>query len=221
LNDVEAAILNGWAEETLSTDNHQPHRIASALAAYAVIGGVLALLGWWQNIQWLADWDRDGVAQQPNNALAIAAAGLAVILASSVKTWGARALGAVAGVIGAATLFEHATSVNLGIDTLLVEREWGQRGTMSPGRMGLPASVAIVIVSLSIFALTWPRVRRFAIAGGLVMISIATLSLIGYAFGADPLFAVPRLTTIAWQTSTMILALGASLVASVPERNPM
>jgi signal transduction histidine kinase/ActR/RegA family two-component response regulator len=50
---------------------------------------------------------------------------------------------------------------------------------------------------------------------------IASLSLAGYVFGADPLYSIPRLTTIAVQTSSILLAVGIGLIAAVPERQPM
>ena len=40
------------------------------------------------------------------------------------------------GVIGGLTLVEHATGLNLRIDTLLLERPWGQNAAAAPMRMG-------------------------------------------------------------------------------------
>lgn len=57
--------------------------------------------------------------------------------------------------------------------------------------------------------------------GGLVTMAIAMLSIIGYLFGASTLYTIPKLTTIAFQTATMLLAVGIGLVISIPERQPM
>ena len=194
-------------------------RISAWLGAYAAAGGLAALLGWVLNVRPLTDWFRQGMSQMPNNALLVFAAGVALILWSFGKRAISKALGAFVAVVAGATVFEHLTTVNLGIDTLLLFRDWGQQGTVAPGRMGVPGSVALTIIGLTL-ALRREK-QRLVVTGGLLTIGIAMLSLIGYLFGADLLFTIPKLTTIALQTTTMILALGAGLVASVPNRAPM
>lgn len=199
-------------------------RVVRLLATYALVGGLVTLAGWALDIPRLADWDSNGIAQMPNNALAVAAAGAALICASYGHRRTGLALGAFAGLIAVATLFEWVTGVDLGIDTVIFHREWGQRGTVSHGRMGLPGAVSISVIGVAIVFGVFGRLgraRRLATAGGLLTIGIGMLSLIGYLFEADPLYMIPRLTTIALQTTTMLLALGGALVASVPERTPM
>jgi PAS domain S-box-containing protein len=192
-------------------------RTSASLGAYAAAGGLIALIGWFANVPRLTDWFAFGVSQMPNNAVAMLAAGASVILWSRGKQTLSKALGAFVALIGGATVFEHITSINLGIDTLLLFHEFGQRGTVAPGRMGVPGSVTLTIIGTAL-ALRRPN---FVITSGLLTIGIAMLSLIGIVFGADLLYTIPRLTTIALQTTTMILALGAALVASVPDRKPM
>jgi PAS domain S-box-containing protein len=196
-------------------------RVAASLATVAGVCGVFTLVGWGFELRRLADWDLDNVAQMPNNAIGVVAAAAALVCAVFGRITAARVLGAFAALLALATLFEHATSIDLGIDTLVLYREWGQTGTVSPGRMGLPGSGTLAVLGASIILGTFPRTRTLAPAGGLVIIAIAMLSLIGYIFGADRLYAIPRLTTIALQTSTMMLILGAAVVASVPERGLM
>src|SRR6185503_19130966 len=124
--------------------------------------------------------------------------------------------------IGAATLFQHITHIDLGIDTLLVSPPWGQRGTLAPGRMGPPGSASLTIIGTAIvLAAFGGKSRGGAAVGGLLVIGIAMLSIIGYIFGADALFSLPRLTVIAFQTATVLLALGIGLVMSVPDVQPM
>ena len=196
-------------------------RTGRILAAYALAGSLLTLSGWAFNVQRFADWDNDGIAQMPNNALAVGAAAAGLLLMSFGHRRLGGALAAFAALIGLATLFEWATNVDLGIDTLLFHREWGQGGTVSPGRMGFPGAVALIVAGAAILLGSFRRTRHLAGAGGLLMLAIAMLSLIGYLFHADPLYTIPRFTTIALQTSTMVLALGAALVASVPDHAPM
>jgi signal transduction histidine kinase len=55
----------------------------------------------------------------------------------------------------------------------------------------------------------------------LLVASLMMFSLFGYLFGARDFYAIPGLSAIALPTSTMLLALAASLVVSVPEHEPM
>ena len=195
--------------------------ISPSLGGYALIGGLLTLLGWALDIRRLTDWSNNGISQMPNNALGVMAAGAAVVLLFFGLRRPAAVLGAVAGLIGAATLFQYLTGIDLGIDRLLVYRDWGQRGTLVPGRMGPPSSISLTILGLSIILSTDKRTRRLAVVGGLLTVAIAMLSVMGYLFGATTLYTIPKLTTIALQTATMLLALGLALVIAIPERQPM
>ncbi len=194
--------------------------IVQGLGAYALVAACGTLAGWAFEIRRLTSWDNN-ISQMPNNAIAVAAAGAALICWTLGKRRATAILGAFTGLIGLATLFEHLSGINLGIDTLVFHREWGQSGTLSPGRMGLPASIALGVVGTALVLRCFRRTERFATTGGLFALGITLLSLIGYLFDASRLYALPRLTTIAFQTSSMIFALGAGLVAAVPGRAPM
>ncbi|HWN93972.1 MAG TPA: PAS domain S-box protein, partial [Methylomirabilota bacterium] len=189
---------------------------------YAFAGGVTTLIGWAVDIQPLTDWANSGISMMPNMAVALMLAGAALVLLSFGKPRAAGGLGFFSGMIGAATLFEHITGINLGIDTLLVSRPWGQRGTLEIGRIGPPGSTSLAIIGTAIVLAAFGRKsRRWAPVGGILAIAIAMLSITGYIFGADALFSLPRLTVIAFQTATFLLALGIGLVMSVPEAQPM
>ena len=190
-------------------------RVARVAGAYALAAALLTLAGWVFEIRRFTSWD-GGASQMPNNAIAVALAGAALILWSFDRARASTILGTIVAVIAGATLFEHLTGINLGIDTLVLHREWGQKGVVSPGRMGVPSSTALFIIGVSIVLR-----RRFAVTGGLFTIVIALLSLIGFAFQADPFYGIPRLTAIALQTSTMLFALGIGLLALVPDRAPV
>jgi len=124
--------------------------ISVGLGGYAFVGGLLTLLGWVLDIRRFTDWNNSGIAQMPNNALGVLSTGAAVVLLSlGLRRTGA-VLGGFAGVIGAATISEYFTEIDLGIDRLLVYREWGQLGMVTPGRMGPPGSTALMIIGLSI-----------------------------------------------------------------------
>jgi signal transduction histidine kinase/ActR/RegA family two-component response regulator len=173
----------------------------------------------------LADWLNSGITIQPNAAIAVVAAALAVLLLSSGFTSAARVLGVLVCAIGATVLFQYLTRIDLGIDSLfLFHRTWGNTRVLVPGRMGPPGAVSWTMIGLAIVLATirsrpWPRAAAPMFA--LVATVIALLSLIGYLYGASALYTVPSITVIALQTSTFILANSIAVILSVPEHAPV
>jgi PAS domain S-box-containing protein len=108
------------------------------------------------------------------------------------------------------------------MDSLLVGHPWGQKGAIVAGRMGPPASTSFALLGPALFflAAAKSRARRAVPLLGIIVIAISLLGVIGYLFKANPLFATARLTGIALQTATILLALGLALVASVPDLEP-
>lgn len=197
--------------------------IALVLGIFATVGGALSFVGWATDRPLLADWDGDGIAIQPNTALAAVFAGIALLLLSLGHRKSALAPGVLAGLIGASALFQIATGIALGIDTLLLfGREWGNSTTVAPGRMGPPAGTSFTLLGIAFALAAAPaRIRRLAPMLALIVVGITLLSLIGYLFGASPLFTMPGLTAIALQTSMMLFALALGVIAATPEHEPM
>jgi PAS domain S-box-containing protein len=199
-----------------------PRLIATAAAAYALLIGVLTLLGYALDVRRLTDWNNDDISMFPNAAAGAALSGLALLvltISNGRKHWRIvlRVIAGTVGLLGGLTLLEHLSGVNLGIDTLFFQRSWGQVAASAPMRMGPPASTSYVLIGTGLLLATrGTRARRLASALGLVVIAIASLSLIGYWFGAK-LFFVAHLTGIAFQTSTALAAIGIGLIACLPE----
>ena len=82
--------------------------------------------------------------------------------------------------IGATVLFQYASGIDLGIDSLfLFGRTWGNSRVLVPGRMGPPGAISwtmigLAIVLASIRSRPWPRAAAPMIA--LVATAIAMLS---------------------------------------------
>src|SRR2546423_1773211 len=99
---------------------------------------------------------------------------------------------------------------------------------LSPGRVNsyrrisrtvsLAAALSsCLILGAGLLLATFGRqARRIATMLATSVVFITSLSLIGYWFGADELFGVARYTGIAWQSSTMLAALGIGLMAALP-----
>jgi PAS domain S-box-containing protein len=198
-------------------------RLSASLGTVALLGGVVALIGWAANIPRLTDWFARGISMQPNTALAASLSGASLILWERGQRGIVTVLGALVGLIGAATIFEHLTDLNLGIDTLLFVRDWGTGATVAPGRMGPPAATSFALLGLGLVGLGRGGIRASAAVPwlGLTTLAIALLSFTGYIFTADPLYTRPGLTGIALQTAAILLVLGTGLVAAVPDQQPV
>jgi signal transduction histidine kinase/CheY-like chemotaxis protein len=199
-------------------------RYATACAAaYAIVGGLLSFAGWAADIPRLTDWWGTGITIKANTAIGICIVGVAI--AAAAASWRmlpfARTLGFFAGVLGALTLYEHITSSDLGIDTLLFHEPPGAAGTAAPGRMGPPAAASFLALGAALLSLrTGTRTRVLSVALPIAVIAMATLSMIGFLYGAQEMYTIPRLTGIAVQTATMLLALGVGALALQVDREP-
>jgi PAS domain S-box-containing protein len=188
--------------------------------AFATLGGIVSLLGWILNAPRLADWNGDGITIKPNPAICILLLSMALLCCAFRPSlqWLIRILAAGAAAISLLTLFEHFSGIDLGIDTLLFYEPPGMPSTASPGRMGIPAASMISIIGIGMILKTVSDTgRHWASIMATLAFAISSLSLTGYLFGADQLYAIPHYTGIALQTASMLAALGIGLAAAVPE----
>jgi signal transduction histidine kinase/CheY-like chemotaxis protein len=202
-------------------------RVASVtLGIYALAGGVISFFGWATDRPRLTDWIGDGISIQPNTTVAAMISGGALFFLALGFHRAAVVCGWIVSAIGVSVLFQYLTGIDLHIDTLLLfGHEWGRTGVLFPGRMGPPGAtswailgIAIVIAASSPVAGTRTRILVPLLAS--LTSAIASLSLIGYLYGADTLYAVPTATAIALQTSTFILAISVGLMFAIREYGP-
>src|SRR5262245_61138045 len=100
---------------------------------YALLGGLVSFLGWAFNVRRLTDWSDSGISIQPNAAVCVTLAGMALILITVERRKFAAALGLIIALIGGATLFEIVSGVSLRFHSLLMfGREWGRAGVLTP-----------------------------------------------------------------------------------------
>ena len=220
--EASRAIMPSAGPVSGAEPRRQGPGVAAALGWYALAAGLLSFLGWVLDVPRLASWDAS-ISIQPNAAVAAAAAGAALVLLAHGRRRLVVPFAALSGLIGLLTLVEHAAGVDFGIDTLLTfGRRWGSTATVSPGRMGPPASLSLGLLGIGmVAALGGHRARQGAAVLGLSVLTLGVLSFIGYLFGANPLYAVAQITAIALQTAIMLVALGIGLVAVLPETEPM
>jgi PAS domain S-box-containing protein len=133
-----------------------------------------------------------------------------------------RALGLFVAAIGGATLLQHLTGWNLGIDTLLFDEAPGALATSAPGRMGPPASISYLAAGTALVLTTAAgRMRQWSVAFALGVTAVGALSVTGHWYGAEQMYIIPTITGIALQTGLMLLALGVGLIAANRDFEPM
>src|SRR4030095_12554187 len=54
--------------------------VCAVLGLYALVGGIISFVGWPAALPRLTDWVNTGISIQPNTALAVMAAGTAIVL---------------------------------------------------------------------------------------------------------------------------------------------
>jgi signal transduction histidine kinase/ActR/RegA family two-component response regulator len=193
-------------------------------ASYAVAGGAVSFAGWWLGIYAFTDWAGSGITIKPNAAIAVTLSGLALltaVLLPSARKF-VKVIGLVTAALGAMTIFEHLTSIDLRIDTLIFDEPTGARATAAPGRMGPPAAFSFLGIGIGLVAMTGSaRSRGLSVALALTVLTIGTLSLTGYMYGAQEMYTIPRATGIALQTASMLLALSIGIITALPDRQPM
>jgi signal transduction histidine kinase/ActR/RegA family two-component response regulator len=202
---------------------HANRHVSVGAATYAIVGGLLSFMGWAADVPRLTDWWGTGITIKANTAVGITAVAVAVLSAAiSRRTlWLVRTLGLFAGTLGALTLSEHVSGYDLGIDTLLFDELAGVAGTAAPGRMGPPAAASLAALGAALYLLDiGGRVRILTVALPIAVVAISTLSIIGFMYGAQAMYSIPRLTGIAVQTATMLLALAAGMLALQSDREP-
>jgi signal transduction histidine kinase len=189
--------------------------LPAAAATFAVVGGIVSMAGWIGGIDRLLSWSNNDIRIKFNTAICITFVAISLFVSAlwPRQKFAIRLFGGVGALIAAATLLQHLTGVDLGIDTLIFDEPPNAAATAAPGRMGIPASVSLTSLGLALIFATIARTRRAAAMLAIVSLCIAALSLAGYLFGADQLYSLPRFTGIALQTATMIAVLALGIAA--------
>lgn len=191
-----------------------------AAALLVIIGGSLSIAGWVNNNPRFIDWFASGITIKFNTSVCITLAALALLAAAispKLKVLSCL-LAAVPIIVGLISLVQHAFRVDLGMDTLFYTDFPGSPPTPTPGRIGVPAAISLVLVGLGLIILNKPTLRRWASLLGMIVTSLSAVSLIGYLYGAEQLYTRASLTGIAIQTAIMLAILGIGVIAVVPER---
>jgi PAS domain S-box-containing protein len=199
-------------------------RVYSAGSATAVIGiGGLVLLGWEFRIEFLKTVLPGFVTMKANTALCLMMSGTSLLLLQPGETGPgkiriARALAALVVLIGAASLSQYLSRLDLGIDQWLFDDPDGSYGTSSPGRMAPPTATAFVGIGAALMLMDWETRRGHSPAQSLSLLVglIAMLGISGYIYHATALTRILLYTQIAIHTAIGLLLLSSAVFFARP-----
>ena len=118
--------------------------------------------------------------------------------------------------IGALTLFEYASYLNLGIDNLF----WSHVGAV--GRMAPSTALDLLLVGFAVLSLDLEIKKQRVTEWLAVVVAIITLpSFVGYFYGESFGSGAAYLTKMAFPTAMALMLLAAGLLAARPDRGFM
>lgn len=193
----------------------------SALAAALVVAaiGIAALAGWLFDLPVLRSVIPGHVAMKANTAVGMVLA--AAALAACVRPdWMPLRISGPASIavalLGAGTLFQVVTGVELGIDTLLFDDPEALRTGRAPGRMSELTSASFVLVGV-IGMMACKRIGAWlgqALALVMLVLGLFALSAYGYAMGTES--GQVAFTPLGINTALCVFLLALGWLASQP-----
>jgi signal transduction histidine kinase len=188
---------------------------AAAAGIGVALVGATVLGGWFFDIESLKTV-YGPITMKANTSVAFLLCGTALWLLSRRWRTTAAICAAAGGAIGAATLMQHVTGWDLGIDQILFTELPGAAATASPNRMGPHASLSLTLAGTAMVLLRWPTpqatrgVQVLAFTG----IAFSLVAITGYIYGATELFGIARYTGIALHTAIGFFVLHAGVLAA-------
>ncbi len=193
------------------------HLFSKTAACFVIATGFIVLLGWAFDVSNLKGFYA-GITMKANAAVCFLLTGVSLLLLHSrtgqekLRPVGV-GLSLAAMIVAAATLLQHLSGWNLGIDQLLFSEAPGERATSSPGRMGINASTSFVLCSGALLCLYSRRAFVGQLAA-IVVLQLELLVLVGYAYGVDEFYALVPYTGIALHTAIALAVLSLGILAA-------
>ena len=184
----------------------------------ALVLGLVVLGGWLTGVLLLTSILPSWVAMQPNTALCLVLAGTALVAAGKSRAsrlWQIVQIATSTVVFGVAlaTLTEYAVGISVGVDQLLHPGSAPLGQPLMPGRMAVATATMFLLIATALVLLDTYACRLSQLFALLAM-GIATLALLGYAYGVSALGDIGFFSTVALHTAmgTLLVGIGVLLV---------
>jgi PAS domain S-box-containing protein len=191
-------------------------------AALLTLGALLALTGWVFHISVLTRVNPSFIPTQFNSALCFLFYGLGLWALNGQRIGIACALGGAMASIGLLSFFEHATGINLGIDTLAGYYLTGP-GISHPGRIASSTTIAIACLgtALILFAkneeLTERRSAVLAVLGSIV-VAVGLGGFLAFAARLESASGWVGFTQIGFPSAALCLLAGTNVLLNLRSR---
>lgn len=199
-------------------------RAGHVLTVVAILHGLVVLgIGWAGGVA-VARGQFAGMPPiPPLTAAAFVAAGTALlVLGVGVRGWArvaARLLAALVALLGAVVLLEYLTGVDMGTSGLLLPADLAAAAGGRPGMLAPNSAVCFLLFGSALIALRPPGQRTPVLEWLTLPVAfIALQALIGYAYGAEPLYRLSALAPIPLPTAAGLLLLSCALLCMRPEQ---
>jgi signal transduction histidine kinase len=202
-------------------ENRAAARVSVAAGLGVAAVGAFVLCGWALNVETFKTI-YGPITMKTNMAIGLLLCGVSLaVVRQSPRVAGFCAV--AAGLIGGLTLSQHLVGWNLGIDELLFTEAPGAAATVSPNRMGLTGATCLVLGGVSLYHLRRGDARGAAVAQALaaVALSIASIPIAGYLYGAEELYGIARYTGIALHTAIALILLNAGILTARATLGPV
>jgi signal transduction histidine kinase/DNA-binding response OmpR family regulator/HPt (histidine-containing phosphotransfer) domain-containing protein len=176
----------------------------AACVVVALVGAVV-ILGWALELSPLKGGLPGRVSVNPLTALAL--------IAAAVSLWRmSRAAAAVVFAVGAVALTGYMIGHNLGFDQILFT------GRLDGNRMAPNTALCLVLYGAALVLLADPEKDALAEIVTSVPFGIATVSLLGYAYGIDAMYGLGENIPMSLGTAIALFVLGIGIACARPER---
>jgi len=205
---------------------HRLHQLSRIAATLVTLSGLAVVIGWITNHPFLrGGFSPAGIYVKANTGIALlccgVSLGLQTLTNSKTALRVAQFLAAFVLLLGTLTLSEHIIGWNLGIDQLLFKEPAGQAATVSPNRMGPPASACLILTGLALLLLQksgahGPPRRDFSTPLAASAAFIGVISTLGYLYGAAALYGIARYTGISLASAVTFIILSVGIIFAAP-----
>jgi PAS domain S-box-containing protein len=201
--------------------NRAARSFNTVCAILVTLGALAALAGWLFHIAVLTRLNPAFIPTQFNTALGFLCYGLGLGALNARLRWISRGLAGVALVIGLASLFEHLTGVDLGIDTVSGFYLTGP-GIAHPGRIATSTAIAVsslggALILFSLGELTERRSAILAALGGMVA-AVGLGGFLAYAAHLQSRSGWVGFTQMGFPTAALCLLSGTNVLLNVRSR---
>lgn len=186
-------------------------------ASFIVVTALLVAAGWVFQLPLLASWVAGAPAMKVNAAICFLLMGIALSFSGRsdrVARTVVSAAAAIVATIALVTLVQHASGIDLGIDTALVRIDPSSPEAATGGRMAIGTCIAFVLLASSLLVRRLPSPQMvFARAAASYGVFIAALFVtLGYLYQAERFTSVSTVHTMALPAALAFLALSSALL---------